>query len=94
MLTGHYTFSTVRIVPAVSGNERIIVYPFLRTIVFHLAINNIGSVKRVQLISINGTVLRTWGQYQGQYDIQDIPAGNYIISVQTDNTIQMLKLVK
>jgi alpha-tubulin suppressor-like RCC1 family protein len=93
-IDGRFTYSAMRVVPAVSDIDKITVYPVPADNSFHLGNSSPDKIKAVQLISVSGSLLKTWNQFQASYDIQEIPAGNYILRIETTSDIQILKLRK
>jgi alpha-tubulin suppressor-like RCC1 family protein len=91
----HYSYSSVLMVAAVTGNTNITLFPVPAKNTFHLGNITPGQINKIQLININGEVLRTWQLLQSAYDIQDIPTGIYTLRIETtDGIIQKLQFSK
>jgi|GEM_PF-6803815 len=80
---GKYTYSKVLIVPAFTGsnNNAVIVYPTPASNQFYIKPNVQQPVQLVQLLDVNGSVLREWKFLQSSYDIQGISNGQYLVKI-------------
>ena len=93
-MDGTLTYSPIRVVPSINGIDKITMYPVPAHDNFHLIGSNSHYIKAVRIISMNGALIKTWNQFQTNYDIAEIPPGNYIVYIETTEDVQYLKLLK
>ena len=92
---GKYSISPVRMVFGTTIADKISIYPVPAGKEFFLGNVHPMEVKEVQLITMNGVMLKNWKTFQASYDITGISHGNYIIRVEMKNApTQILRLNK
>ncbi|MEI8060531.1 MAG: T9SS type A sorting domain-containing protein, partial [Ferruginibacter sp.] len=92
---GHFTYSSVVMVGADNGIDKVIVYPVPVQNGFHVDNINPKNIKKMELITLNGGTIRTWFSAQSSYDISNITQGMYILKITTtDDTVIFSKLTK
>jgi hypothetical protein len=52
------------------------------------------TIKQIEIVDVNGRVLRTWIGDNKTIDVQNIPTGNYVLRIHTDNAIVPIRIVK
>lgn len=94
-MNGRYTYSPVATVAADNGIEKLVIYPVPVQNTFQMSNINPKDIKKVELITINGSYVRTWFSAQSSYDISNITRGMYIIKITTtDESAIFSKLTK
>jgi alpha-tubulin suppressor-like RCC1 family protein len=94
-LSGHFTYSSIQVVYAIATSERITVYPVPAQNVFHLGNISPVQIRQVQLLTVNGTVAKSWTSIKPDFDITELPAGIYIVRIEKiDGTTEILRLTK
>jgi alpha-tubulin suppressor-like RCC1 family protein len=94
-MSGRYTYSAVVTVAADNGIEKLVIYPVPVQNTFQMSNINPKDIKKVELITINGSYVRTWFSAQSSYDISNISKGMYIIKITTtDDSAVFSKLTK
>jgi alpha-tubulin suppressor-like RCC1 family protein len=94
-LNGRFTYSPVVLVAADNGKDKIVVYPVPVTNTFYVDNVKPGNIKKLELITLNGSVVRTWFNGQTSYDISNISKGIYILKITTaDDVATFVKLSK
>ncbi len=73
------------------GLSSVQVYPNPATDHFYLRVEGL---RRVTLRDLSGKCLRSWDIQLSGYEVFDLPAGLYLLQVETDNGIQTLRLQK
>jgi hypothetical protein len=68
------------------------VYPNPVTDELHIQTDKI--IKQIDVVDINGKVLKTWFGDSKTIDVQSIPAGNYVVRIHTENSIVPIKIMK
>jgi len=92
---GRYSISPVRMVFGTTVADKISIYPVPAGKEFFLGNVHPAEVKEVQLITMNGSMLKSWKTFQANYDLTGISRGNYIIRVEMKNgPTQILRLNK
>ena len=75
--------------------EAISVFPFPATTSFKLGNTSPEKLSRVQLYNMNGTLLKTWAEPQGEFSVAELPKGMYLLKVELkDGGTQQLRLRK
>ena len=92
---GQVTYSPVTMVAADNGKENVVVYPVPVTSSFNIDNINRNNIKKLELFTLNGSVVKTWFNGQSSYDIAQITKGIYILKITTKDEIAMfIKLSK
>lgn len=94
-MNGRYTYSAVVAVAADNGIEKLVIYPMPVQNAFQMSNINPKDIKKVELVTISGSYIRTWFSAQSSYDISNIARGMYILKITTsDNSAIFSKLTK
>lgn len=93
-VNGRSTYSPVRMVSAITEKPLVSVYPIPADNSFYLGNAVPAQIKKVNLVSFTGTTVKSWNGYQSAYPIQELPAGNYILRIETVSDVQVVKFSK
>jgi hypothetical protein len=92
---GHHTYSFILRVSSIENINQITVYPIPTYNSFHLGNVNPEKIDLVQVINIDGRIMKYWKSFQPSYNIEEMPPGIYIIRVRTkEGDIQNNKVSK
>jgi len=86
---GRTTYSSVCVVASDNGIEKVVVYPVPVQSAFHIDNIDPKRIRKIELITLNGSIVRTWFNAQETYDISNFAKGLYIVKITTiyDNNI-------
>jgi len=94
-IDGQYSYSAVVAVSAENSKNAFVLYPNPVKNSFYLSGDSRASLKRVQLITSGGVLLKTWESTQDSYPVDLLAAGVYYVRLtKTDGSTQYEILVK
>ena len=67
---------------------------FPSVVMDHFSIQNIENVKKVEIVSMMGQIVRSFQQSLSSYTVSDLKAGNYLVKVYTQTTTEVGQIVK
>jgi len=76
----------------ITNRELFTVYP--NPVSDELHIQTSRTINRIEMLDLNGKVLGTWVGDNKTINVQNIPAGNYILRIHTEKSIVPIKIVK
>jgi alpha-tubulin suppressor-like RCC1 family protein len=94
-LDGKSAYSTVMMIEADPGFNRIIAYPSPTDKVLYVGNIEKSKLSSIILYSINGEKVKSWNQPQDSYDVSGIQAGIYLLKVSTtEGAVQTIRIKK
>jgi hypothetical protein len=75
-----------------SSKEMLSVYPNPVTDVLYIQTEE--TIKQIVVLNLTGRIVKTWQGNHRTVDLQSIPAGNYIVRIQTETAIIPVRIVK
>jgi hypothetical protein len=94
-LDGKSVYSTIMMIDADPGYNRIIAYPSPTDKVLYVGNIEKSKLSSIILYSVNGEKIRTWNQPQDSYDVSGIQPGIYLLKVSTtEGAVQTIRIKK
>lgn len=94
-LDGKSVYSTIMMIDADPGFNRIIAYPSPTDKVLYVGNIEKSKLSSIILYSVNGENIRTWNQPQDSYDVSGIQPGIYLLKVSTtEGAVQTIRIKK
>ncbi len=94
-LDGKSVYSTIMMIDADPGYNRIIAYPSPTDKVLYVGNIEKSKLSSIILYSVTGENIRTWNQPQDSYDVSGIQPGIYLLKVSTtEGAVQTIRIKK
>lgn len=93
-MDAHYNYSPVILVLAEKSLDKIVLYPDPIGSIFRLTNINPDKIKQISLLNMNGTLLKSWRNFQSYFDVQHITPGMYVLRIETTDGVQNIKFHK
>ena len=86
--------SALSVLENFGGDTKIILYPNPSSGLFKIQTTSTEQIARVELIDLQGKVLKTWSSDKGIYDIGNFGVGVYILKIHQNGTVNTARILR